>query len=332
MPIAIMDIVKMATSGLSRLARGYDDRPLSPAQITTTNAFGQPNPVDEMHSLRYLAYKSLGYNYHCAGGMPAAFSPMSAYGVVTTTGSGFKFRGDVQGKGYDGQGFVVADVTARQTSPALAYETAKCTGFEGVIVSLVHPQSFTARTVIRTDLGPLQSKTLDGMKRVGIVSREFEDRFEVYSDDQIEARALLTPDFLERLLAFTHHYYGRGVQCAFLGGQFHVALEIDDRFDFVGGYDAPNFKSGSARATHEIGAMFLLLEAVQTLHARIGASGHYGADKARGAYYRDKLQSVMTHMPELESTWCTRTDVPADMVESRYIFDDALKGLLFPRF
>jgi len=54
-------------------------------------------------------------------------------------------------------------------------------------------------------MGVMNSKTVDGMKRVGLGESAFERRFEVYSDDQVESRALLTIDFMERLLAMDQH-------------------------------------------------------------------------------------------------------------------------------
>ena len=69
-------------------------------------------------------------------------------------------------------------------------------------------------TIIRRDMGKVNPKAVQGLKRVGFASSQFEGLFEVYSDDQVEARYLITPDFMERLIAFSDDYLGRNVQCA----------------------------------------------------------------------------------------------------------------------
>jgi hypothetical protein len=53
----------------------------------------------------------------------------------------------------------------------------------------------------------------------------FEKAFEVYSTDQIEARFILTPDFMERLIGLERTFKGRQVRCAFSGGCMFLACE-----------------------------------------------------------------------------------------------------------
>jgi Protein of unknown function (DUF3137) len=53
------------------------------------------------------------------------------------------------------------------------------------------------------------------MQKVTLEDPQFEDKFEVYSTDQIEARYLLTTSFMERLLALSRLFSGQGLQAAF---------------------------------------------------------------------------------------------------------------------
>ncbi|WP_367718259.1 DUF3137 domain-containing protein [Nitratireductor sp. GISD-1A_MAKvit] len=64
-------------------------------------------------------------------------------------------------------------------------------------------------------------------QRVALESLEFEGRFEVYSTDQLEARYLLTPRFMERIMDLTERFNNKkGVALAFSDSQLLVAIRI----------------------------------------------------------------------------------------------------------
>lgn len=77
--------------------------------------------------------------------------------------------------------------------------------FDGLLVAVTLPRSLTNTTVVMTDRG-LWEKFKAGwcgaaMEPVRLEHLTFEQRYEVYSTDQVEARALLTPAFMERFVA-----------------------------------------------------------------------------------------------------------------------------------
>lgn len=77
--------------------------------------------------------------------------------------------------------------------------------FDGLLVAVTLPRSLTGTTVVMTDRG-LWEKFKAGwrgaaMEPVRLEHLAFEQRYEVHSTDQVEARALLTPAFMERFLA-----------------------------------------------------------------------------------------------------------------------------------
>lgn len=285
----------------------------------------------QVQGLRAMHYTTFGWTYRSACYAPPALLPMRAYGMITSRSGEFKCLGALTGQAYGDQDFNLIDVTAPSIFNPNGSVSDKNPGFQGVILSLAIPQVFSGRTIIIDDFGPANAKHIDGMKRVGMVDRTFEQKFEVYADDQVEARHLITPDFMERLMVFSRHYLGRGVQCLFLGRQLHVALNIDDRFRFSHDFKAYNAKEASATIVAEIGAVCLLLEQVQTLQAAIGREGSDGADQARQMFYSQKLQSLMAMLPHLLTSWKIDSPVPFDMRDTQYLFCDSLKGLLSPR-
>ena len=77
--------------------------------------------------------------------------------------------------------------------------------FDGLLVGVTLPRKLTGTTVVMTDRG-LWEKFKTGWRGgtfepVRLEHLAFEQRYEVYSTDQVEARALLTPAFMERFMA-----------------------------------------------------------------------------------------------------------------------------------
>lgn len=68
----------------------------------------------------------------------------------------------------------------------------------GIIFKAQMNKTFTGQTIVVKDKGILNSITrYKGMERVGLESPEFEKLYEVYSDNQIEARYILTTVMLD---------------------------------------------------------------------------------------------------------------------------------------
>ena len=81
----------------------------------------------------------------------------------------------------------------------------KQTPFDGLLIDLVLPRSLTGTTVVRADQGVFGNLATrlrsSALERVRLEDPRFERQYEVYGSDQIEARALLTPAFMERFTA-----------------------------------------------------------------------------------------------------------------------------------
>jgi hypothetical protein len=77
--------------------------------------------------------------------------------------------------------------------------------FDGLLVELTLPRNLTGTTLVVSDAGLVGNLKAqwrsDGLQCVRLEDPRFEKRYEVYSSDQIEARALLTPAFMERFMA-----------------------------------------------------------------------------------------------------------------------------------
>lgn len=84
--------------------------------------------------------------------------------------------------------------------------------------------------------------------RVGLENPEFEEHFEVYSDDQVEARYLVSPTLMQRILDFKQQSGGLHVSLSFVDGCLYVAI--------------PNNKAYFEPKLFESAASFQLVEGI----------------------------------------------------------------------
>jgi hypothetical protein len=132
------------------------------------------------------------------------------------------------------------------------------TCFRGQFLCVRAPIRFLGVTVVLRDVSLPPGREL---KRVRLVDPRFEEVFEVYSNDQVEARYLLPPDFMERLLAFEALQHGKRAQAAFAGGELLISMRGGDLFE-AGSMFKPLVDI--SRARH-------VLEEIELVHAIIGS-------------------------------------------------------------
>ncbi len=96
------------------------------------------------------------------------------------------------------------------------------TVFTGFVLELGFPKAFQGKTTVLKDGGSLGNfftgKDFKGLARVELEDPEFEEMFQVFSSDQVEARFVLTTAFMERLLSLAKLRSPNGVpkvQCVF---------------------------------------------------------------------------------------------------------------------
>lgn len=106
-------------------------------------------------------------------------------------------------------------------------QTTWVTVFRGQCLVVRFHKPFTGVTKVFRDAGAFNflAKISKGYPRVKLEDPLFEKAFEVYGSDQIEARFILTPDFMERLLKLEKTFQGKQLRCAFAGGEMYLCVE-----------------------------------------------------------------------------------------------------------
>jgi hypothetical protein len=149
------------------------------------------------------------------------------------------------------------------------------TVFRGVLIRITFPRKVEGVTVITRDMGWFNGLGALGrsfgsnkLERIGLVDPRFERIFEVYGDDQVLARYMLTPSFMERLLALEEALHGKHVRALFDAdsgqGELLIAAETGDFFE-IGTMSRPladqsRVQSLVGELTQVLGLIDLLVE------------------------------------------------------------------------
>lgn len=111
------------------------------------------------------------------------------------------------------------------------------TTFKGIIATIAMNKSFMGHTVVKhqpkkkylpkryTPVAPLKD-----MEVVRLEDPIFESNFEVFATNQVEARYLLTPSFMENILSLNEVFGGTQMQCSFLEEKFFLMIESDEDY------------------------------------------------------------------------------------------------------
>ena len=102
------------------------------------------------------------------------------------------------------------------------------------------------------------------LKKVKLEDPNFEKMFEVYSDDQVEARYLLTVTFIERLKELVENFGGKSIQCCFYNNKLLMMIPIEkDLFETGSIYEAEDFIDDSKSLLKELSLIFNIIDTLK---------------------------------------------------------------------
>lgn len=284
-----------------------------------------PDGAVDLQAMRVKLYDLLGYAYSAVSPSPGAMLLLQAAKMVRSPSGFYRCRGRVRGVGFDRKRFSVQEVRAH-------IEDGEQTGFDGLVVSVSHKLPIYGRTVVLPDYGPLNPRHVDGMKRVGFASRVFEAAFEVYSDDQVEGRSLVPPDFMERLLAFDPILSMGHGSVAFAGRQMHVVLPTGNLLRFSSDLHFNTMEEAARHVASEMMQIFSMIAQVDALHTSADRHCPVEKAKARDDYYASAAQSIEPAVMMALEAGLLKNDRRAKYLTSdSHLIDPAFRRLLLPR-
>ena len=146
--------------------------------------------------------------------------------------------------------------------------------FKGLFVLLSTSRPVDGKTVIKRDAGAIANwlgEKFGGMQRIPFDDPAFEDRFEVHATDAVEARSLLTPDFVERLTTLASRIGDGRLQAAFYDEQLLVMVPNDkDLFEPPSIFTSVLQDTGVTRISRQLGDVMSIIDILR-LDGQTGA-------------------------------------------------------------
>ena len=138
------------------------------------------------------------------------------------------------------------------------------TVFKGIMITLSMNKKFKGKTVVRKDSGVIGNwfkKKFTSLKNVKLEDPHFEKMFEVYSDDQVEARYLLTVTFMERLTELTSSFGSKSIECCFYNKELFMMIPIKKNMFEPGSiYEPEDFIDDSKNLLKELNLIFSIID------------------------------------------------------------------------
>ncbi len=202
---------------------------------------------------------------------PPAFARLRELGLVPGF-SRSKFE-DLFSGSYKASAFDLYEAHLEQRRTDSKGRTHYSTVFRGQLIRLHFPREFLGVTIVRRDAGVFNvfgGGNADGKKleRVRLVDARLERAFEVWGTDQVEARYLLHPVMMERLLELETKLHGKRLRCAFEGGDMLIAVEGGNLFEPGDLFKPLVDPSRARRIVTEISGVFGVMDQVLTAQAQ----------------------------------------------------------------
>ena len=146
------------------------------------------------------------------------------------------------------------------------------TVFKGLFVCLSMNKRFLGKTIVKRDLGLMNwaDKPSEELEKVNLEDPRFEEDFEVYASNQIEARYLLTPSFMERLQGLSNLFWGADVQASFYNQNLLLMIPLKKRYFSTGSIFQPaTFTGEIQRILEEMNLIFKIIQELK-LHEKTG--------------------------------------------------------------
>lgn len=137
------------------------------------------------------------------------------------------------------------------------------TVFKGIIINLSINKSFNGKTIVKKDSGKIGNffkNKFSKLENVQLEDPQFEKMFEVYSDDQVEARYLLTTSFMDRLLRLAQSFGSKDIQCSFHDNKLLMMIPVEKNLFEPGSiYEAEDFVDDSKSLLREMVQIFQII-------------------------------------------------------------------------
>lgn len=149
--------------------------------------------------------------------------------------------------------------------------------FKGVFIKLNMNKKFDSHTIVIEDCTFIKTCTLPGlpykfsdMEKTELEDPEFNKMFDVFTEDEVEARYILTTSFMERLKNLKEVYKAKDIRASFLDNTVLIALSCKKDMFIMGDVTKPVSDSGEMQTMFEEFAAILAIIDLLKLDVKTG--------------------------------------------------------------
>ncbi len=143
------------------------------------------------------------------------------------------FTDDVFVGSHNGVQFEIAESKHTKTSRDRDGKRVTETVFNGVIIRCAMNKNFTGNTIIVPD-SLLHISPKFKLKRTTLEDVNFEKKYDVFTNDEVEARYLITTAFMERLNNIKVAFNTNNISCAFYGDSIYIGMSLRKNLFSIG--------------------------------------------------------------------------------------------------
>lgn len=129
---------------------------------------------------------------------------------------------------YNGINFQIAEIDLKHHRRS-GKNSSTVTIFDGILLRISMDKKFNGQTVVRPD-SFFHCSTAHNLKHTELEDVDFEKKFDVFTTDEIEARYLITPTFMEKLKVIGNAFQAQKTYCAFNNLEILIAFSNSKNF------------------------------------------------------------------------------------------------------
>ena len=194
---------------------------------TLLAAYGRQTPLKDEAKRLYLqaVAEAMGLEYS----EPPQWTDIDGFREHHLLGSWDRtiFRDGLAGQ-QENMAFRLVHAHLEDTRASGVIDNEYATHFQGVLIEVDLPRAHATDILILRDEGwfnGLSKPARGNWQRVGLGDTTFENAFEVFARDQVEARVFLSPPVMEQLLHLEEVWHGRKLRAALVGPRMQIAVE-----------------------------------------------------------------------------------------------------------
>jgi len=190
------------------------------------------------------------------GLLPKGYKERVASEIALSEGKHAFFEDQLSGEAHGAQ------FTSVETHLVHNKDDSRQTVFRGQVMTLTFPRKFLSKTVVHRNKGILERKKFGDMKRVGLVDPVFEKYFDAFSTDQVEARYLLDPVFIQKIVDLERSVDGTAIRFGFIDGQLLIVVGTPNRFEAGSMLQPLTSPERTQKILDEVGAIYDIVDGV----------------------------------------------------------------------